>query len=311
MTASDAVTDLRDRLGPVGIWTGVLDFLPVADARAHAARLEELGAGGLWYGEAYGREAFQQAALALGGTTDLVVGSSIANIWARDAMAARAAQATLAALHPGRFVLGAGVSHAPLVERVRGHEYAGPLSHMRAWLEAFAEVQPVIADAPPPHPRMIAALGPRMLELAAELADGALPYLTLPEHTATARKILGPEKVLVVEAGAVISGDEDTWRQRAHRHLEIYTGLGNYRNSWLRQGFTDDDFPRGGSERLKSALVTHGMDATLTRIREHLDAGADHVAVQVLGDTVADPAVDDVAILLGEITDDHESRRTP
>lgn len=311
MAASEAVADLRDRLGPVGIWTGVLDFLPVADARAHAARLEELGAGGLWYSEAYGREAFQQAALALGDTTDLVVGSSIANIWARDAMAARGAQATLAALHPGRFVLGVGVSHAPLVERVRGHEYANPLSHMRAWLEAFGEAQPVIADAPPPHPRMIAALGPRMLEVAGELADGALPYLTLPGHTSRAREVLGPDKVLVVETGAVVSGDEDTWRQRAHRHLEIYTGLPNYRNSWLRQGFDEDDFPRGGSDRLKSALVTHGVDATLTRIREHLDAGADQVAVQVLGDDVTDPAIDDVATLLGEVADGHRGRRTP
>jgi probable F420-dependent oxidoreductase len=298
--ATDPAADLRQRLGRVGIWTPVLDTLPVADARTFATQLEQAGAGGVWYGEAYGREAFQQAGLLLADTSDLVVGPSIANIWGRDAMAARGAQAVLAALHPGRFVLGVGVSHAPLVERLRGHAYTSPLAHMRTWLQAYRDLQPVIVDTPPSGPVMVAALGPKMLELSAELADGALPYLTLPEHTAQARDILGPNKVLVVEAGAVLTGDQQTWQERAHRHLEIYTGLPNYRNSWFRQGFTEDDVPRGGSDRLKAAMVTHGMDATLERIREHLDAGADQVAVQVLGEHLADPALDDIKALLAE-----------
>lgn len=296
--ADDVVADLRARMGRVGIWTGALDGLPVADASAWTAELERLGAGALWYGEAYGRNAFLQAQVALADTDTLVVGSSIANIWGRDAFAARSAQATLGALHPGRFVLGLGVSHAPLVERLRGGEYRRPLAAMRTYLEALDARDPVVADAAPARPRMVAALGPRMLELSAELADGALPYLTLPAHTAQAREILGPDRALVVEAGAVIGGDADTWRTRAHQHLEIYTGLPNYRNSWYRQGFTEDDTPRGGSDRLKSALVTHGLEATLDRVQEHLDAGADHVAVQVLADSPLVPAREDTATLL-------------
>jgi len=299
-TVTDHTSDLRQRLGPVGIWTPVLDALPVAEVRALAVQLEQAGAGAVWYGEAYGREAFQQAGLLLMDTSELVVGPSIANIWGRDAVAARGAQAALGALYPDRFVLGVGVSHAPLVERLRGHAYTGPLLHMREWLQAFADLQPFIVDATPPHPVMVAALGPKMLEVSAELADGALPYLTLPEHTAQARQILGPDRTLVVEAGAVLTGDQQSWQERAHRHLEIYTGLPNYRNSWLRQGFTEDDFPRGGSDRLKAAMVTHGMDATLERIREHLDAGADQVAVQVIGEHLADPALDDITALLAE-----------
>ncbi len=296
--ADDVVTDLRARLGRVGLWTGALDGLTVDEVRAFAVDVEALGAGGLWYGEAYGRNAFLQAQLALADTTTLAVGSSIANIWGRDAFAARSAQATLGASHPGRFVMGLGVSHAPLVERLRGHEYSRPLAAMRTYLEALDARDPVVVDAAPPRPRMIAALGPKMLALSAELADGALPYLTLPDHTEQAREILGPDKALVVEAGAVISGDVDTWRARAHQHLEIYTGLPNYRNSWVRQGFTEDDAPRGGSDRLKSAMVTHGLDATLERIQEHLDAGADHVAVQVLADHPLAPARGDIATLL-------------
>jgi probable F420-dependent oxidoreductase len=296
--ADDVVADLRDRLGPVGLWTAGLDGMPVHDVRAWAAEVEGLGAGGLWYGEAYGRNALLQAPLALADTSRLVVGTSIANIWGRDAFAARSAQATIGAQFPGRFVLGLGVSHAPLVERLRGHDYRRPLAAMRTYLEALDARDPVAVDAAPSRPRMIAALGPRMLALAAELADGALPYLTLPEHTAHARDVLGPDGVLVVETGAVVSGDRDTWHQRAHQHLELYTGLPNYRRSWFRQGFAEDDVPRGGSDRLKAAMVTHGIDATLERVGEHLDAGADQVAVQVLGDHPLDLRRDDVATLL-------------
>ncbi|MTV27515.1 TIGR03620 family F420-dependent LLM class oxidoreductase [Nitriliruptoraceae bacterium ZYF776] len=283
----------------MGIWTGGLDGLPVADAQAFAAELEAAGAGGLWYGEAYGRESFAQAALCLDATSTLVVGSSIANIYARDAFATRAALATLNARYPGRFAAGLGVSHAPLVERLRGHDYGKPLAAMREYLDAIDAKDPIVADAAAPRPRLLAALGPKMLELSRDRADGALPYLTLPEHTAQAREILGPDKVLVVEAGAVVVDDEDTWRQRAHTHLEIYTGLPNYRNSWTRQGFDPDaDYVRGGSERLKSALVTRGLDATRARIREHLDAGADQVAVQVLGAHGLDANRAEVAQLL-------------
>ncbi|MEX1178364.1 MAG: TIGR03620 family F420-dependent LLM class oxidoreductase [Nitriliruptor sp.] len=296
--ADQVVTRLRAQLGPVGIWTGGLDGLPVAEAGAFAAEIERLGAGGLWYGEAYGRESFAQAALCLDATERLVVGSSIASIYARDALAARGAQATTLARHPERFVLGLGVSHAPLVERLRGHEYGRPLAAMRTYLEALDQAAPVVVDAGPSRPRMLAALGPRMLELSAELADGALPYLTLPEHTAQARATLGPDKLLVVEHGAVLTEDPEEARRRTHTHLEVYTGLPNYRASWTRQGFDDDDYVRGGSDRLKDAMVTSGLEATHARIREHLDAGADQVSVQVLGAHPLDAALGDVTRLL-------------
>lgn len=297
--ATDPVTAMRAALGPVGIWTGGLDGLPVDQAQAFAAAVEAAGAGGLWYGEAYGRESFAQASLVLDATSTLIVGSSIANIYARDAFATRAAVATLNARYPGRFALGLGVSHAPLVERLRGHDYGKPLAAMREYLEAIDQRDPIVADAGPSRPRLVAALGPKMLELSRDLADGAVPYLTLPEHTAQARETLGPDKLLVVEQGAVVVDDEDTWRQRAHTHLEIYTGLPNYRNSWTRQGFDpDQDYERGGSERLKSALVTRGLAAAEQRIREHLDAGADQVCVQVLGAHGLDANLGDVQQLL-------------
>jgi probable F420-dependent oxidoreductase len=297
------VAALRERLGPVGLWTGGLDGLPVAEAGAFAAEVERLGAGGLWYGEAYGRESFAQAALCLDATSRLVVGSSIASIYARDALATRGAQATLGARHPGRFVLGLGVSHAPLVERMRGHDYGKPLAAMRGYLDALDQVAPVVVDAAPPRPRLLAALGPRMLELAAEGAGGALPSLTPPEHTAQARDILGSDRLLVVEQGASLADDPEEARRRAHTHLEVYTGLPNYRTSWTRQGFGDDDYVRGGSDRLKDALVTFGLDATRARIVEHLEAGADQVAVQVLGDHPLDANPTDVTRLLESLGD--------
>ncbi len=303
------VTELRGRLGPVGIWTGGLDGLPVAEVGTFAAAVERLGGGALWFGEAYGRESFSQAALCLDATSNLVVGSSIASIYARDALATRGAQTTTSARHPGRFVLGLGVSHAPLVERLRGHEYGQPLAAMRTYLEALDQVAPVVVDAGPSRPRMLAALGPRMLELSAELADGALPYLTLPEHTARAREIIGPDRVLVVEHGAVLVDDPDEARRRTHTHLEVYTGLPNYRASWSRQGFSEDDYVRGGSDRLKDAMVTVGPAATRDRVAEHLEAGADQVCVQVLGSHPLDVDLEQVTTLLETARTERWGRR--
>jgi probable F420-dependent oxidoreductase len=305
---TDVVAEVRGRLGAVGLWSAGLDGLPVAEVGAFAAAVERLGARALWYGEAYGRESFAQATLCLDATSTLLVGSSIASIYARDALAVRGAQATLGARYPGRFLLGLGVSHAPLVERLRGHTYGKPLTAMREYLEAVDQVTPLVADAAPARPRLLAALGPRMLELAGEQADGALPYLTLPEHTAQARGILGPDKLLVVEAGASLADDPAEARQRARTHLEVYTGLPNYRASWTRQGFDEDDYVRGGSERLQDALVTFGLDATRERIVEHLEAGADQVAVQVLGSHPLDANLADVTRLFDALGD-HDALR--
>jgi probable F420-dependent oxidoreductase len=272
-------------LGRAGLWTTTLDGLPVPEAREAVAELDELGYPALWFGEARGREAFTAAQLYLGASSRMVVATGIASIYGRDAVAANAAGRTLTEAYPGRFLLGLGVSHAPLVERMRGHSYGRPVTAMSEYLDAMDAAPYAVAGPDEPAPRVLAALGPRMLELSRDRAQGAHPYLTLPQHTAQAREILGPDALLAVEVSAVLSDDRETWLRRAHTHLEIYTGLENYRNSWSRQGFTDEDYVRGGSERLKEALVAHGdEDAVVRRVQEHLDAGADHVCVQVLGD---------------------------
>lgn len=292
------MTDAALQTGRVGLWTAVLDTLPPPAVRDQLAALEQQGWASLWFGEAYGREAFTNAQLMLGATSRMAIGTGIANVWARDPMAAAGAARLLEAAHPGRFVLGLGISHQPLVERMRGHAYASPLATMREYVEKLAGATHAAAGAHPGAPAelppvVLAALGPRMLELARDRTAGAHPYLVTPEHTASAREVLGPGKALVVEQAVVLSGDPEVVRARAHWHLEIYTGLPNYRNNWLRLGFSSDDLVRGGSDRLKSAMVVGGEAAAVERVRAHLDAGADQVLVQVLGDSVGDvPALD-------------------
>ena len=271
--------------GPVGIWTGALDALEVPAARDQVAALDAQGWDALWFGEAYGREAFTAAALYLGATRRMAIATGIASIYGRDAMAANAAARLLEDQYPGRFVLGLGVSHAPLVERLRGHSYGRPLAAMRDYLDALDAARYLAAGGQVAPPRVLAALGPKMLELARDRAAGAHPYLVTPEHTAVARQTLGAGPLLAVEQAVVLSDDLDVVRRRAHAHLEIYTGLPNYRASWQRQGFAEDDAVRGGSDRLKAALVVGGDEqAVLDRVQAHLDAGADHVCLQVLGD---------------------------
>jgi probable F420-dependent oxidoreductase len=288
-------TDIE--LGRVGIWTGTLDALELPAVRELVAELDGQGWASLWFGEAYGREAFTAAEIYLGASARMLIGTGIANIYARDAVATASAARTLEAAYPKRFIAGLGVSHAPLVERMRGHSYGKPVSAMREYLDALANAPYMVAGSQELPPIVLAALGPRMLELARDRTQGAHPYLTRPEHTAQARELLGPEAILAPEQAVVLAEDEDAWRERAHRHLEIYTGLPNYRNSWLRQGFAEEDFVRGGSERLKQAMVTRGLDAAATRVREHLDAGANTVLLQVIGDHAADVPREDWARL--------------
>ncbi|AKU15278.1 TIGR03620 family F420-dependent LLM class oxidoreductase [Luteipulveratus mongoliensis] len=283
-------------IGPVGLWTTALDAVPAAEATDLVAEIDEQGWGSLWFGEAYGREAFTAAMLYLGASKHLTIGTGIASIYGRDAMAAAGAARTVNALHPDRFVLGLGVSHAPLVERMRGHEYGRPVAAMRAYLDAL-DIAPTLVEAEKALPPMVlAALGPRMLELSRDRTQGAHPYLVMPEHTAGAREILGGGKdgpALVVEQATVVDPaadhDVEVWRTRAHDHLNVYTGLPNYRTSWLRQGFTESDLMRGGSEHLAESMVTRGLEATRTRVQEHLDAGASAVVLQVLGPDLTVP----------------------
>jgi probable F420-dependent oxidoreductase len=283
-TWPDALEKLRHT---VGLWTMTLDAKDPGESADIASEIESMGYSALWNPEAYGRESFTNAGLLLADTTSLVVATGIANIWARDAVASANATKTLTAAYDSRFVLGLGVSHEPLVTGMRGHAYETPYVAMREYLLAMDQSYMLAAEGSTRSARVIAALGPKMLELAAALTDGAHPYLVTPAHTAQARSLLG-DKFLGVEQAVVLGQDREESLRRAHEHLEFYTGLPNYRNSWLRQGFREDDLVRGGSERLCDALVAQGDEASvLARVREHLDAGADHVCLQVLGSDVS------------------------
>jgi probable F420-dependent oxidoreductase len=275
---------LEELRGTVGLWTMTLDSLsPRASADAVGA-IESLGYAALWLPEAWGREAFTNAGLALSATSTMKIATGIANIWARDAVSASNAAKTLGAAFDDRFILGLGVSHRPLVERLRGHDYVTPLRAMREYLRAMDAAPMHAFETEQRNARVLAALGPRMLELASEMADGVHPYLVTPEHTALARAAVG-EKFIGVEQAVVLGRDRDEFLRRAHQYLEFYTGLENYKNSWRRMGFADEDFVRGGSVRLCEAMVVHGDEAAvLARINEHRQAGADHVCLQVLGE---------------------------
>ena len=305
MTASPA--DPR-RVPPVldntvGLWTGTLDALDARAAQEAVAELDELGYPAIWFGEAYGREAFTAAALLLAACPRMGVATGIANIYARDPVSANAAGRALHDAYRDRFVLGLGVSHRPLVERLRGHEYLSPLETMTSYLAAMDSARFMAAGPPDAPARVIAALGPKMLDVARDHCDGAHPYLVTPAHTAEARARLGDTPILAVEQAVVLTSDEATFRSRAHAHLEIYTGLPNYRNSWRRQGYGDEDFVRGRSERLADALVVWGDEARIcARIQEHLDAGADHVCVQVLGTDPFTPPFEDWRTLAPSLT---------
>ena len=270
-------------VGRVGVWTFQLEQHPAARAQAAAAEIEQLGYGALWIPEAMGREAFTHAGLLLAATRRLPVATGIANIWARDPMAMAAAQRTLTEAYPRRFLLGLGVSHAPLVEGVRGHRYARPLSTMRTYLDAM-DAAPYTAAPPPVEPvRVIGALAPKMLRLSAERAAGAHPYFVPPEHTRRAREILGPGPLLAPEQAAVLETDARAARTIARGQMALYLTLPNYRNNLLRLGFAESDLDGGGSDRLVDAIVVWGdEDAIAGRVREHHAAGADHVCVQVL-----------------------------
>jgi probable F420-dependent oxidoreductase len=273
--------------GPIGIWTTQLDYQPAAKAQEAAAELERLGFGAIWIGEAVGREALTHAALLLAGTSRIVIATGIANIYARDPTAMSAAHKTLTEAYPGRFVLGLGVSHLHLVEKLRGHRYQKPLTAMREYLDAMDHAI-YRAALPKTKPvRVLAALGPKMLELAAHRADGAHPYNVTPEHTAQAREILGKGPWLCPEQAVILETDRTKAHTIARAFLSIYLTLPNYSNNLLRLGFHEDDFQNGGSDRLIDALVAWGGLRTITdRVRAHHAAGADHVCVQVL---TADP----------------------
>lgn len=270
-------------VGSVGIWTGQLEFQQAARSREVAAELDELGYGALWIPEAVGREVISHASVLLDATERMVVASGVANIYNRTPPAAAHAQRLLADDSGGRFLLGLGVSHGPMVEGMLGQSWTRPYTRMREYLDAMDgafTVSPPPAEDPP---RVLAALGPRMLALAGERARGALTYFVPVEHTPVAREGLGDGPWLMVEQAVVLSGDADVAREAARKHMAMYLTLPNYVNNLRRLGWGDDDFADGGSDALVDALVAWGdVDAVRARVAAHHDAGADHVCIQVL-----------------------------
>ena len=269
-------------IGRVGLWTSLLDQYPTSRVREVVVELEALGWPCIWRPETSGRDALVAAAHMLDATTTLRVATGIAQIQARHPLTANAAQRTLHEASGGRFLLGLGVSHAPMITTARKLPYVTPYSDMAAYLAAMKEAPFSAYGAPDDPTTVLAALGPKMLRLAADQADGAHPYFSPVEHTAAAREILGPGKLLAPEQMVVLDDDLTRARELAVEHMTRYLRLPNYTNTLLRHGFDEDDVA-GPSPRLVDAIVVCGdVDAVVRRIGEHHAAGADHVCVQVL-----------------------------
>jgi probable F420-dependent oxidoreductase len=269
-------------LSRVGIWSMQLGRMPAAAVRQTVAEIEALGFRAVWYPETLAKETMSQAALLLAAGSEGVVASGVANIWARDPVAMMNGARTLAEAYPGRFLLGIGVGHAVTAAR-RGNVYRRPLAAMEAYLTAMAEAPylgPQPAEAPPV---VLAALGPRMLQLAGARARGAHSYFVPVEHTAFARSVLGPGPLLAPEQAVVLADDAAEARAIARNHTRVYLGLSSYPANLRRLGWSEADVAGDGSDALVDAVVAWGgVPAIQARVAAHLAAGADHVSVQVL-----------------------------
>jgi probable F420-dependent oxidoreductase len=274
--------DPQWKLPPIGLWTGALDNVGMSQAQELAAEIEQLGFGAVWIPEVAGRDVIFGLGMLLAATEHLIGATGIASIWGRDAVTMTGGVNGLTEAFPERVLLGLGVSHHTLVEGLRGHDYTRPLAAMRTYLEAM-DASPYTARRPTtPVRRVLAALGPKMLALSAERAAGAHTYFVPPEHTATARPILGAS-LLCAEQAVVLETDPARAREIGRAHLKVYVRLPNYRNNLVRLGFGEGDFAEGGSDRLVDAIVAWGgEDDIVKRVQAHLDAGADHVCVQAL-----------------------------
>lgn len=262
--------------GKMGVWYGA-DKLNPTEWKRFVSSVESLGYSALWYSESRGFESMSFGSYLLSISSKIKIGSSIASIYARDAAASRNGMRTLNAISNDRYILGLGVSHAPMVEGMRGHSYGKPLSTMRNYLQMMRKDESDAND----WPLVIAALGPKMLELSGELTQGAVPYNVTPGHTARAKAILGPNKLLAVEQKVCLETDPTKARALARNELSRYMPMVNYRNSWYAEGFTDADLADGGNDRFLDAMVVWGTQQTIEqRIKEHYDAGATHVCIQ-------------------------------
>jgi len=265
-------------LSGIGIWSGELRYGDEAEKREAVAELQELGYTAAWIPDV-GGDVFGALRELLDATTTLVAATGILNLWMHSPSEVGDGFAALEADFPGRTLLGIGVSHHLLIDNSHPGEYTKPLAKTRAYLDELDEVAPTV----PRDRRVLAALGPKMLGLARDRADGAHTYFVPPEHTAAAREILGPDKLLVPEQAFVLHTDPGEARELARRHTGSYLRLPNYTSNLRRFGFGEDDLAGAGSDRLVDTIVPWGdADVLLGRIKEHLDAGADQVAVQVL-----------------------------
>ena len=274
----------RVELGPLGAW-GHLDSLDAPAARTYVRRVEELGYGTLWVPETVGREPFTLLGMLAGETSRLVLGTSIVGIWGHDAQTTRMASLTLSEATGDRFVLGLGVSHSHLAEKLRGHRFDRPLTRMREFLTAYRAAvirAPALHSAAEP-PVLVAALRQRMTELAATDADGAFPYLVTPDHVAGMRQILDTaadeSRRLAVTLPVVLGSGPDAFAA-ARAYLKPYLRTPTYQATWALQGFEPADWEAPGSDRLLDAMVAVG---DVARVRRRVDAllaaGADHVAI--------------------------------
>ena len=265
------------KLGRLGAWYSTDKLSSPAQIREFVGTVERLGYDVLWYPESRGNESFAVAAYMLAQTTKLKIGSSIASIYARDAFTSRRGMITLNDLFDNRFILGLGVSHPPMVEGLRGHTYEKPIPAMRRYLNGITKDQPGAAE----WPLCVAALGPLMMKLSGDMTRGAIPYNTNPRHTAEAAKILGPNKWLAIEQKVTIETDPVKARALGRKELERYMTLDNYRNNFLRIGFTEKDLENGGSDDFIDQMCLWGSaDQVKAGLRAHFAAGATHVAIQ-------------------------------
>jgi probable F420-dependent oxidoreductase len=274
------------QLQRVGVWARELRAGDESARREAAAQLEELGYGTLWFPGGAGDDSMDCARVVLDATKSAVVATGITNIWTEEPAGVAAAHDELTSTYGKRFLLGVGISHAPLVNRLEEGQYRKPYSAMVRYLDELDA-----APTPPPHDEIvIAALGPRMLRLSAERTAGTHPYLSNPEHTRVARDTVGEGKIVAPEQGIVLETDPERARALARGFIERYLTLPNYFNNWMRHGFTEDDLRDGGSDRLIDGLIAWGdEEAIATRVQEHLDAGADHVCVQFIHDVDGHP----------------------
>jgi probable F420-dependent oxidoreductase len=277
----------------LGVWCGTNVLDPSALA-ALATGVERRGYDTLWYPESLSYECLALGGYLLSQTSRLTLASGIANIYARDAVTAAQGHDSLNTLYDGRFILGLGVSHVPLVEGARGHNYGKPVASMRTYLDAMAaaNIDPTIRAAD--RNVVLAALGPNMLALSRDATKGALPYCVTPEHTAEARQILGPTAWLCVEQKVCLTSDQSTARAVAQQQMTRYMALPNYRNNWFRLGFTEDEVTGEGAPRFLDAMVVWGGEVQIRNcIDAHRKAGADQVVLQAFkpdGGAGTDPA---------------------